>query len=69
MATAGSGSKKHGRNMRKPSCAKYKNRMMWLVNKIKKLKRHIKNHTNFDENSKLVCNDKSALKALKIRLT
>ncbi len=62
------GGKKIGRNLRKPSCARYKNSARWLTNKIKKLKKHIKNQTNLDENSKLVCNDKSATRALKIRL-
>lgn len=62
------GGKKIGRNLKKPSCARYRNQSRWLTNKIKKLKNHIKNQTNPDEKGKMVCNDKSAIKALKVRL-
>ena len=53
--TKGSGTKKHGRNLRKPACSRYTNQMRWVTNKIKKLKRHLKSHST----------DKSAIKALK----
>jgi len=43
-STGKKGGKKFGRNLRKPSCARYRNEMRWIKNKVKKLAKHIKNH-------------------------
>ena len=45
-STGKKGAKKIGRNLRKPACARYRNEMRWVKNKIKKLKRHLKKHPN-----------------------
>jgi len=40
------GSKKIGRNLRKPSCARYTSSRRWVTNKLKKLAKHIKRQPN-----------------------
>jgi len=40
----GKGSRKIGRNLRKPTCKRYTNTMRWVTNKIRNLEKHIKNH-------------------------
>jgi len=54
-STGGKGARKIGRNMRKPSCARYRNELRWLKNKARKLKRHLKRHPT----------DQAAIRALK----
>ena len=43
-STGGSGSKKYGRNLRKPTCKRYTHEMRWIKNKARKLVKHIKKH-------------------------
>lgn len=54
-STGKKGNRKAGRNMRKPTCARYKAEMRWLKNKAKKLRKHLKKYPN----------DTTAIRALK----
>ncbi len=47
-AKAGKNNRKHGRNARSPSIARYKAEMRWTKNKARKIKRHLK-ETNFQD--------------------
>ena len=44
--TGKKGGKKIGRNMRKPSCARYTREVRWIKNKLRDLKKHVKGHPN-----------------------
>ena len=43
----GKKNRKYGRNRKKPSCIRYTNEMRWITNKLKKIKKYIKNHPNW----------------------
>lgn len=42
--TGKKGAKKIGRNMRKPTCARYTREFRWVKNKLRDLKKHLKRH-------------------------